>query len=227
MSSYGQSPAVTRPAKEKDIEVEPGRFLTIKKSDKHVDEQHQGLKGLLQTLKEDILSDDPSEWTELWIPWNGVTIHWKGVPIPFTLRPWEGTMYMIAFDRDSRRNSKTHQVDCILRFYKQKGDAFVEIKAEEFPKRIATQNMWIKDPRDIELTRKLDPRQRYFGHTLTAQLWAQLLTGKEYYQLPAGSVDEDQSVEFYEKYHPIPLPTIVRDDKKASQTNPTTNEPTK
>jgi len=187
-----------------EVEIAPDKWLTVEKTDWYYPDDV-------------IIADRPlpeKERTRLRMTWGGQNVTWESVAIPITLREWEGKLYIIGYDRETDPDKPR------FRYYRQKGNSFEEIKPHEFPKRIATQNMWIvhakmpdDDPEkymDLHLTRKLDPDKPYFDSTMTGHIWAQLATGKDDTLQYAGVEDVDILKDFKEKYDPIPLPTIVK-----------------
>jgi hypothetical protein len=51
----------------------------------------------------------------------------------------------------------------------------------------------------------------YFSETLTARIWYQIENNTEGY-IYAPDVPEEFVLEYAEKYKPIPLPTLVKED---------------
>ncbi|MDH4231656.1 MAG: hypothetical protein OEW04_06455, partial [Nitrospirota bacterium] len=139
----------------------------------------------------------------------------KGVEIPLSIREYEGRLYMIGFDRVTNREKPTY------RYYEQKGRNFQEIAPGAYPKAIATQNMWFSyryfdsskgDRVDrVQLAREIDPDNVYFHSTATAEIWCQLMTGKEYYEFAKKPIDRNVLMEFKAKYKPIKLTKIIRE----------------
>ena len=60
-----------------------------------------------------------------------------GAAIPVSLREWNDKLFLIGYDRETNRGKPT------LRYYAQNGKKFGEVKPSEYPKRIATQNLWL------------------------------------------------------------------------------------
>lgn len=146
--------------------------------------------------------------------WNGKTVTWEGDETIKTLREKDGTLYMICFNREN--------LDlCHYRFYRlnPSGDGFTRIDAKDFPRAIATKNVgyyWAEEVTPyqnqdffvsaLELERSLDADSEYFCHTGTALIWNYLETG-----VYTNFVDKDFPREYANKYHPLPLPTIVKE----------------
>jgi len=181
----------------------------------------------------------PSQWLTLkeergkcWFicEWKGKKVVWPGKrnddgesEIPVTLREHEGELYLIVLNRENME---------ALRYVYFKlgpsGKRFVEIPLNEFPKQIATQNMYL-DPRTRygmgnkgridhwDLIKKLDPENVYFNNTPTAELWIQLETGLSLQKitgLEGMDFDTRKRIirEYADKYKPIPLPTLVKEN---------------
>ena len=77
---------------------------------------------------------------------------------------------LIVFDRDSDFQRVR------FRFYRQDHNVLAEIEPSEFPKAIATQNMWLSAD-ERESARDLNSADARFRKSLTAKLWRQLETG--------------------------------------------------
>jgi len=193
---------------QEDVEVAPGRWITIERDD----EEAQIDVGKHVSLNIPLPGD--TDITRLRIPWQDQTVVWEGMPVPFCLREWEGKLFIIGLDR-------TDMKKCRFRYYRQDGNGFSEIQPGEFPKRIATQNMWWRDVdegytdasgkriNDLQKLRELDANDIWFNRRLTAQVWRHITSGKDYYQTER-NVDVDAVRAFKEKFDPIVLPTIVR-----------------
>jgi len=195
----------SRPSREEEIEVSPGKFITIERMDKGVDDQkkYDSVSNFVRSFWEAVT--EPREWTWIRIQRNGSIIEWKGVDIPVTIREYNGKLYMIGYDRETDRKKDR------FKYYEQMSNTFKEILPAKFPKPIATQNMWLEGKDDeVQLARDLDPRNIYFESTTTAEIWYQLITGKEYYEFVGKPLDNAILIEFSEKYKPIKLTTIVR-----------------
>src|SRR5262249_4415906 len=99
-------------------------------------------------------------------------------------RYWKDNLYMIVFDRDSVPVTQSR-----FRFYHQSHGVLVEIPAENFPREIATQNLWLsnqngyrdgKSINEVDIAKALDPTSVDFRDSLTARIWLQCETGEEY-----------------------------------------------
>jgi hypothetical protein len=189
---------------QEEVEVAPGKWLTVQRTDWCYDDADPS----------PIKASNAGERTRLVMTWNAETVTWEGVAIPISLREWEGKLYLIGFDRETDRDKP------MFRYYRQTGRSFEEIAPADFPKRIATQNMWLKADSysigmdgkrhyDLEMARQLDPTDVYFNDSLTAQIWAHLSTGKDYHEQDP-QVDEETLTRYKEAYKPIPLPTIIK-----------------
>jgi len=178
---------------EREVEVAPGEFITIRRRDKTVDDPQA-------TPAPDPLPN-AREWTELEIPWNNEGIKWSGIEIPLSLRKRDASLFMIVFDRETDRGKPRF---C---YYKSDGQHMVPIDRGKYPKDIAIQNMWFSEDRDLESTRRLDPTDSNFLHTYTATAWEHLETGKDYYET-GGLANKDVVREYLRKYKPARLLTI-------------------
>jgi hypothetical protein len=163
------------------------------------------------------------------LQWHGKTVRWEGkrnthdeLELPVTLREFEGTLYLITFNRED-----LNAVDFAFYRLQDPGPAFVPIPAESFPKSIATENMelgprtrytgTLAGPVDTwELTRKLDVEHRYFFVTRTRDIWLSLETGKNFSAVQDFDHERAKQIvrEYYRKYKPVPLPTLVREGEK-------------
>jgi hypothetical protein len=198
---------------DKEVEIAPGEWITVKKIDVFLDETLPAVRRMPNRAAVKKILEEES--TEFIIPWKDKTVRWKGHDIPLSLREWENKLYIITFDR-SQGTSK-----CRFRYHAQDGDGFKEIKPDDYPKRIATQNLWLKadsystgmDGRkiyDVAQAVNIDPEDGYFYHTLTAKIWCQLMTGKEYWQVQGMADPQPLLREFAKKHNPIKLTAIIR-----------------
>lgn len=202
-----KKPLVETGSKKQEVEVAPGKWITIELASS--DAKLNVGKGVSMDLP---LAGDTGS-TRLAIPWDDRTVVWEGNPVPFCLREWKGKLYIIGFDR-------TDLEKCRFKYYRQKDDGFVPIPPDAFPKRIATQNMWInvddsyRDPEgrmtyDLQVLRSLDVDFVCFKRSLTALVWSHLAEGKDAYE-NAGEANEVATRAFKKRYDPIALPTIIR-----------------
>jgi hypothetical protein len=139
-----------------------------------------------------------SQWMS--IPWKGDNVTWLGVGEPICLRAWKDELYMIVFDRDSVPVNQAR-----FRFYRQSHGVLAEIAAKDFPREIATQNLWLsteagyrdgKAINEVDIAKALDPASIDFQRSLTAYIWRQCETGKEY---DSGLAVEQSILEAYLK----------------------------
>lgn len=181
------------------------RWVTVTQTDHSYDETTS------LTIPRDKL---PSERTRLTVPWMGEQIVWDSSSIPFSLRESNKVLFIIGFDRDTDFSKPR------LRYYRQLSTKFEEIKPDEFPKAIATQNMWLSPDAksrgtdnklhyDLQMARDIDPDDEYFHDSLTARVWAHLTTGKDYHEQDRRA-DAKTLKAFKRTNSPIPLPTIIR-----------------
>lgn len=178
------------PVEKLEVEVSPAIFLPIEKWDWTVD---------------DPKNKSGREKTKLRISYRDHTIEWEGVAIPVVLREKDDRLYMIGYDRETGRK-KGHPTKESVRYYRQDANQFVEIGRDDFPKEIATQNLWLKDPNKFEAVLKLDTADGWFQRSINAAIWADLLTGK----IGEQPIDKKLLDEFVEKYKPIRLTAIKR-----------------
>lgn len=200
----------------KHAEIRPGEFLAYKSVATVIDPE------LEKALPLEIMKDR-EEISEMVIPWKNNEIRWKGVDIPVSLRAYQDTLYMIGFDRETDFD-KT-----IFRYYKQTENQFKEIKPGEYPKTIATQNLWFSKRQQedgrVNLAINLDPNEDWFSRSLTAIIWCQLMTGKEYYEIVEGVPTEDVrkvAEEYIAKYKPVKLTKIIYEEEVKQEQPPTT-----
>ncbi len=200
-----------------DVEISPGKFITIGNTSKDIDYKPTGFKETVGLIV-DSVKNGP-EWTHIGVPWNGKLLEWKGEPIPICLREFEGKLYMVVYDRTVPNKSR-------FRYYKEDKETLIEIKASDFPKKIAIQNMWLTEQWGwgdegaidrIQILIDLNPSHKYFRSTgLTSSLWICLSTEKEYYEIDGYNVkityDEEKKIllEYAQKYEPIKLTQIVK-----------------
>jgi hypothetical protein len=184
------------------VEVSPGKFIVISRVDRSHDD-NAGLSG--------------SAWTGLSIPWEGTNITWRSHEIPVCLRAHDGKLYMIGFDRDTDFSKPR------FKYFAQKGGILKEVPPSEYPKQIASQNMWFGDRYlvdlvgntidEVQLARDLDPENGHFRRSLTAQIWYHLETGKDYFETEGKRLEKLVLAAYVAAHNPIALPTIVKDDQ--------------
>jgi hypothetical protein len=158
-------------------------------------------------------------WGERVVTWDGKGHDLGELELPICLRQHEDDLYMVTFDREDLSAIK-------LRYYCLKSGvrSFKEIQVSDFPRSIATQNMWLQPHSRIltglngridmwELIRKLDVDSIYFAKTLTGQMWVSLETGKNISE--AQQLDSESIVVicrgYKGKHNPVPLPSLVRE----------------
>lgn len=195
-------------SKQKEIEISPGQWLTIKSVTKEVVVGPNAVGRMVS------IGRDDSGRSGLVIPWQGKDLRWEGYPIPISLREWEDRLYLIGFDRTDVHNP-------LFRYYRQDADTFVEINRADFPKRIATQNMWL-DPNEsardmngkrifeLQVVRTLDVNYPGFRWGLTAQMWIDLDKGPNFSDTCTEQEYAAAILHYREQYAPIALPTIIR-----------------
>ena len=193
VSACGSRAGYVPPAKKEEVEISPGVFIVLHKSDWTVDDPG---------------NTSGEEQTRLKIPYRGEVIHWEGVDIPVVLREHEQRLYMIGYDRETGRRSAEkqgkdwHERHC---YYRQDDERLIEISPDEFPKEIAIQNMWLQD---VELQEVLELNTASIGFRLssTAYIWEELMTGKT----SRDSVDKHLLDEYIRLYKPVNLTMIKR-----------------
>jgi hypothetical protein len=214
-----------------DVEIAPGKWLAVAMEDTvhssdlerpREDPHRLGFWGALRRLlagptrspRESVKEEE----SYISFDWAEKKVEWRGKPIPVTLREQGGRLFFIGFDRGNLRDARSY-----LRFFSlnQEGTRFVPIEPGDFPRRVATQNMWLHgDARywgtnsglldSWALLRTLDVDNVHFSSTLTARIWYQIESNREDYL--HGSRPPDGFVEEYaKKYKPIPLPTLVKE----------------
>ncbi len=186
-----------------------------------------GCDSLIMKLADKEVEVAPEKWitvkqtsSQLIVPWENKTLNWKEEEdeTPVCLREWDSNLYLITFDRSNFSKIR-------FRYYAQYGDGFEEIEPNEFPNRIATQNLWLTTESNgtgpdgrveypLDLAVNIDPEDDYFCHSLTAHIWLHLMTGKEYEEV-VGMVDPKPLVrEYAKKYQPIKLTSIIRKSER-------------
>jgi hypothetical protein len=190
----GKAPG-SKPASgtKEEVEIAPGQFLTLERWDQSVKQSYTGVSG--------------HEKTWLSIPYRGAIVEWEGEPIPVSLREYEERLYLIGYDREgARRQPAWGSRPVPLRYYRQEGAQLVEIPPAQFPKRIATQNMWVRSPEEIDEQVHLNTRSAGFQGSPTADAWFELMTGRR----PTNKyVDREILDEYVRRFDPIKL-TVIR-----------------
>jgi len=139
------------------------------------------------------------------IPWHGENILWVGLGVPIAVREYKGHLYMIVFDRE------TEYRKIRFRYYRQADNTFLEIAADEYPREIAVQNLWLGDQYAKEAVMKLDPDDTHFQRSLTAKIWRQLETHREYYEMDY-TIEAEFLRGYLEKYEVRRLDLVVSED---------------
>ena len=220
-----------------EVEIAPGKWLsiqgmaTVPQADlKPAKNPHQlsTVDAIKQFADHAAPSTPGKEKYRIEFEWNGRTVKWAGKEeIPITLREHNGTLYMVVFNREDSAQGKSHFVFLKLA---GKGTSFETIASRDFPRQIATQNMWLGTrfvrTGDVfvdqwQMLRSLDIFAPAFGRRFTAQMWYQIETGTEYDQI--GTVDRKFLEEYVAKYKPIALPTIIKESPASATTNAVSN----
>lgn len=232
-------------SRKSEVEISPGKWLplsrvaTIPRGDlKPAKNPHQlsTMDAIKQFADHAAPSTPGKERYRMEFEWNSKTVKWEGKEeIPITLREYNDTLYMVAFNREESAQGKSHLVFLKLG---NKGTSFEAIAPRDFPRQIATQNMWL-NPRfrhikiydsiadkehvvdEWQMLRTLDINSPAFDRSLTAKIWCQIETGTEYDQI--GTVNQKFLEDYMAKYKPIALPTIVKEPPAQVTTNATSN----
>ena len=214
LTGCGAGSGIRDVSRSREVEIAPNEWLEVRMVDTVYEPDSK--KGVSTHWPEQTGRIIDMEETQLSFEWNGKLVVWKGREIPVSLRKWDDRLFMIGFNREELYYQKTRFV-----FFKmtQDGTGFETIPASDYPREIATQNMWMSPETRYfgtrsgkmdswELIRKLQVENRYFRTTLTAQIWYQIETGTEHSDMP--SIPHEFVVQYAEKYNPVPLPTIVK-----------------
>ena len=188
-----------------EVEISSGVFIPVKQSDW----EWADPKGLA-----------PKERARLKMWYKGNDVSWEGDAIPNVLREYDGRLYAIGFDRQTKKHIERKRLGeskCMLRYYRQEGEAFVEIPAREFPPSIAVQNMGIenREAREITDLRMLNTDSFPFRISVTAFAWREIETGEP---MDEYGVDAAFLKQFIAKHRPIALQTM----KRITATQPST-----
>jgi hypothetical protein len=169
------------------VEVEPGKFIKVEKLDR-------------------------SDSTRLVIKTNGEEIVWDGKEIPFLLRRFENRYYIVGYDQaaglefaikwGNTAGSETEPYPKVIRYFMQDGNRFITIRKENFPPKIAYQNMWISEFR-LPAIRDRDISSYDFIGSPIAFVWADLLD--EYPKRTQHEITVELLQRFIDKYQPYRL----------------------
>lgn len=179
----------TPPVRMLDVEIGPANFVTVEKWDWTVDDPQN------RTGKEK---------TKLRISYRNHRIAWEGSEIPVVLREKEAVLFLIGYDRETQLakvNGKSRYT-----YFRQDDNRMTRIRPDEFPKELATQNMWLSDKNEFDAVLRLDTTNPWFQCSPNAFIWEHLLTGT----VKDVSVQKELLDEFVQKYKPIKLTVIER-----------------
>lgn len=183
----------------RNVEISPGNFLQFVEHSKLWRLKH-GSFAAVHTLETKAREFWQIDTTYLSIPWGDKKLYWVGVGIPVSLRSFGGELYLIVFDRDYDFDKRRY------RFYKEDHNNFREIYPAEFPKSIATHNLWFQDDEEKIAARDLNPESEKFLYSHTADIWYQLEFGKEHYE--EKKITAAFLQDYKEKYKVVRLPTL-------------------
>ena len=108
---------------------------------------------------------------------NGALITWQDRYTPIALNAEGAQVYLAVFDRETDF-SRTG-----FRFYQYSGGAWLELQPSKFPRRLALQNLWLKES-DGVTAKALNTGDAVFRSSLTAKLWLKLEKEIDYYNAP-------------------------------------------
>ena len=193
-------------------EVEPGKFIEYEEHIEIWDLKYTSFAAV-HALKTKEAKYYQRNTTYLSISWQGQDLFWVGVGVPICLRSDNKVLYLVVFDRDSDFSYIR------FRYYRQDHSVLAEITPKEFPKEIAVQNLWLKKENgfhndgkpinEIEIAKNLDPEDSDFQQSLTAKMWMQLETGKEFYETEHDPVPAEFLKEFLKNNKVKKLQSIV------------------
>ncbi len=205
-----------------EIEIAPDQFVAIEYL-----AMYKGSRGDASFKEIWNCGSSDYELFELRVAWNGTNVHWRTYGWPIVFRVFENKLYGVAFDRCSL--SKPKEIICRLSYFAQSGNLLQEIPPRSFPKSIAIQNVML-DTREfscgqekrteLELARKADPNDICFSHSLTANMWYELATGKTYEEAQMISIQTNVLINFAHSNNLIRLETII---KHPERSEPSTN----
>jgi len=147
-------------------------------------------------------------------------VQWVGVGVPISLRVHDDKLHLIVFDRDTDFDRVR------FRYFREKEKVLTEIEPKDYPRSIATQNLWLRTE-EILVNKKpfselatalaLDPADPNFQRSLTAKVWRQLEKGTEYYEDRDTDVDQKLLEEFIRRHNVQRLTRIVEMPKAAAE----------
>lgn len=223
---------MTRIHDQREIEVSPGKWLSVALEhkvhlsdvdgsigDPHRLSPSEAIEQLNNPSPGPSEGDAPAEESRLSFEWAGKKVAWQGKEIPVTLREYDGLLFLVGFNREELHHQKLRMVFFGMN---ENGTGFDRISPGGFPRQIATQNMWMSPGNrysgtsegrldEWKLLRELNFHNRYFASTLTARIWYQIEHNCEEY-VANMTIPQEFVLEYAEKYQPVPLPTIVRDE---------------
>ena len=141
-------------------------------------------------------------WYKMCFSYRDIKYEWENNSIPILLNVHNGTIYLVVFDRETDWNKTC------FRFYKFE-ENWEEVSANDFPKNISVQNMWLsenagyyngKPINEYQIAENLDPGDFHFCESLTAKLWLRLGKGIKYYENLYSKVEENFLREYKRKY---------------------------
>ena len=188
------------------VEVSPGDFAPVRAYTMTWD-LADGSFGAVHTLETEPRQFFHKDTTYLLV--RGV--QWVGVGVPISLRVHDDKLHLIVFDRDT-------DFDRIrLRYFREKEKVLTEIEPKDYPKSIATQNLWLREGEELQRALALDPADPNFRRSLTAMVWRQLEKGTEYYEDRDGDVDQKLLEEYLRRHNVERLTRIVDKPKAAAE----------
>jgi hypothetical protein len=194
-----RAPSYTPASEQIFVETNPGTFTEIEQRDWSADDERNTSR---------------KEKSKLRIHFGDDIIDWEGSEIPVVLREKNGMLYLVGYDRDTGLQQGNH----VPRFsyFRQDGEKMLKIRPDEFPKEIATQNMWWNYPERLEAILNFDTSTIHFQGSSNAFIWQELLTGKT---TSDGFVEKELLDEFIKKFNPRRLTVIVKEVDNAKNKN--------
>lgn len=142
-----------------------------------------------------------NRWYEIRFKYKGKDFLWESKSRTFILNVFKNKLYTMIFD------TETSLGEVHLRFFKY-NNKWSEISAEEFPKEISIQNLYLKKNNgyykgkpvnDYEIVKDLNTEDILFRGSLTAKLWLKLEKGTRYDEAPS-IIDSKFLREYKRKY---------------------------